>query len=324
MNPSRPFVTFASPSIGEAVLKQRSLRRYLRFAATFLLALLVHAGGLLSGDAASPAADNPSDSPKPGIQVLPVAVDLRPVFEKLRLDRWQQGSRPTCSAFTVAGALEFAVAKRQDHGTRLSVEFLNWASNRACHDRQDGGFFSDLWKGYAKYGICTAQELPYAKKFDPAEATPPAALVDAKTRLDLGLRFNWIKEWNVKTGLTDTQLLAIKRTLHQGWPVCGGFRWPKQQQWVDDVLQMCGPDAVRDGHSVLLVGYRDEAAQLGGGVFIFRNTANGGRDGFMPYGYAREYMNDAAWIDFPIHPQPPAGAGLPAPHPFRQTASAAD
>jgi hypothetical protein len=55
-------------------------------------------------------------------------------------------------------------------------------------------------------------------------------LTEAKTRLALGLRPHWIKEWNVKTGLTGAQFLAIKRTLDQGWPVCAGLRWPKHQE----------------------------------------------------------------------------------------------
>ena len=59
---------------------------------------------------------------------------------------------------------------------------------------------------------------------------------------------------------------------------------------------MCPPEAVFDGHSVMLVGYRDDETQSGGGVFIFRNSSHGGRDGFMPYSYAREYMNDSVWI----------------------------
>lgn len=180
----------------------------------------------------------------------------------------------------------------------LSVEFLNWAANKTGGDTQDGGFFSDLWKGYAAYGVCSAQDMPYATRFDPAARPEPAALADAKTRLGLGLHLNWIKEWDVKTGLTDAHLAGIKTALSKGWPVCGGFRWPKQERWVDDVLQLCSADAVRDGHSVLLVGYRDDPALPGGGVFIFRNTSNAGRDGFMPYAYAREYMNDALWIDF--------------------------
>lgn len=139
--------------------------------------------------------------------------------------------------------------------------------------------------------------MPYAAKLDPKREPSETALADAKTRLSLGLRLHWIKEWNVRTGLSAEHLAAIKRTLDDGWPVCGGLRWPRQERWVDEVLQMCPADAVRDGHSVLLVGYRDEASQPGGGVFVFRNTSNGGQDGWMSYAYAREYMNDAAWVD---------------------------
>lgn len=229
---------------------------------------------------------------------LPGQVDLRPELQEWGLTPRLQGGRPTCSVFTVAGALEFAVAKRQGHAPRLSVEFLNWAANKACGDKDDGGFFSDLWKGFAAYGICTEEDLPYRPTFDPAGSPSAAAMADAQTRLALGLRLHWIKEWNVNTGLTEEHLGAIKRTLNLGWPVCGGFRWPKQEQWQGDVLQMCPADAVRDGHSILLVGYRDEAAQPGGGVFIFRNTSHGGRDGFMPYAYAQNYMNDAVWVDY--------------------------
>ena len=235
---------------------------------------------------------------------LPASVDLRPLFDQWNLTRSLQKSRPTCSVFTVAGALEFAVAKRQGHAPRLSVEFLNWAANKTCGDDADGGFFSDLWKGFSEYGICTAEDLPYQAALDPSSTPPPAAMADAKTHLGLGLRLNWIKEWNVNTGLTDAHLQGIKRTLAEGWPVCSGSRWPKAEKWVEDVLQMCPADAVRDGHSVLLVGYREDGAQPGGGVFIFRNSAGSGRDGFMPYAYAQAYMNDAAWVDFPARSKP--------------------
>lgn len=198
----------------------------------------------------------------------------------------------------MAGAIEFAFAKRQGHCPRLSVELLNWAANKTCGDLDDGAFFSDLWKGYTNYGICTAEELPYQAQFDHSVAPSAMALADARKRSGLGLRINWIKEWNVNTGLTDAERIAIKRILHLGWPVCGGFRWPKKEQWTDNVLQMCSANAVRDGHSVLLVGYRDDADQPGGGVFIFRNTAQTGRDGLMPYAYAQDYMNDAVWVDY--------------------------
>jgi len=198
----------------------------------------------------------------------------------------------------VAGALEFAIIKRQGHSARLSVEFLNWASNKACGDKEDGGFFSDLWKGFAAYGICTETDMPYQATFDAGRLPSAGAVADAKTRLAYGLRLNWIKEWNVNTGLSDAEFNGVKRTLAHGWPVCGGFRWPKQERWENDVLQMCSADAVRDGHSVLLVGYRDETNHPGGGSFIFRNTGGQGKDGFMPYAYAQLYMNDAVWVDY--------------------------
>ncbi len=138
-----------------------------------------------------------SSTPPAAPPSLPVSADLRPEFEQWSLPCWRQGSRPTCSTFTVAGALEFALAKHQGRGTRLSVEFLNWAANRRCGETNDGAFFSDLWKGFAAYGICTAEALPYASAFDPAISPAPEALTDAKTRLGLGLQFHWIKEWNV-------------------------------------------------------------------------------------------------------------------------------
>jgi hypothetical protein len=115
------------------------------------------------------------------------------------------------------------------------------------------------------------------------------------------LELHWLKEWNVHTGLKDSEFSGIRRTLESGWPVCAGMRWPKHEKWSGEVLQMCAPEEVRDGHSVLLVGYRDDAAQPGGGVFLFRNTSNGGRDGALPFGYARAYINDALWISPPEH-----------------------
>jgi len=196
------------------------------------------------------------------------------------------------------GGLEFAVAKRQGHATRLSVEFLNWAANRSCGDSEDGGFFSDLWKGFAAYGICAESEMPYAAKLDPTNQPAPGAVAEARTRLSLGLKLHWIKEWNVNTGVTDDQFTAIQSTLQKGWPVCGGLRWPKQEQWVGGTLQMCPPEAVFDGHSILFVGYRNDPAQPGGGVMIFRNSGGGGQDGLMAYAYARQYLNDAVWIDY--------------------------
>ena len=114
------------------------------------------------------AAPNPAS---PGTApAFPVSVDLRPAFEKWGLARRIQGERGTCSVFTVAGALEFAAASRQRHGERFSVEFLNWGANRIAGEDKDGGFFSDLWRAFAVYGICSEKTMPCRADFDPALA----------------------------------------------------------------------------------------------------------------------------------------------------------
>ena len=169
-------------------------------------------------------------APAAVVQALPASVDLRPAFDKWGLARRVQGKRGTCSVFTVTGALEYAAAIKQGRAERFSVEFLNWGANKVIGEYEDGGFFSDLWKAFDAYGICSEQTLPYRAEFDKALAPGPEVLAEAKTLKTLGLRHHWIKEWNVKTGLTDEHLVAIKRTLSQGWPVCGGFRWPKRKR----------------------------------------------------------------------------------------------
>lgn len=241
--------------------------------------------------------DSISTNSGPFTAAIPARVDLRPILERFNLGPRVQGARPTCSVFTVTTALEFAAAKRQGQTPRLSVEFLNWASNKTCGNSQDGGFFSDMWKGFAAYGICSETNMAYEANFQANHEPSAAALAEAKTRLSLGLQLHWLKLWDVKTGLTPGAFVAIKQTLAKGWPVCSGLRWPKQERWVEDVLQPCPASDVRDGHSVLLVGYRDDSTQPGGGVFLFRNTSHGGQDGAMPYAYAQEFMNDAVWVD---------------------------
>jgi C1A family cysteine protease len=225
-------------------------------------------------------------------------VDLRPQFERWGLTLKSQGGRGTCSVFAITGGLEFAASKRARRGVRLSEEYLNWASNRAIEQYDDGGFFHDLWKGYEQFGIAAESDLPYADAFDPKLTVPPAAIESARRLRAAGYRLHWIKEWDVKTGLTEEQFQQIQATLRRGWPVCAGMRWHRQERWADGVLQMRSPEEVFDGHSVLLIGYEEDARHPGGGVFLIRDSAGGGRYAAIPYAYARAYINDAAWIGF--------------------------
>ncbi|MDD8026120.1 MAG: C1 family peptidase [Acidobacteriota bacterium] len=224
------------------------------------------------------------------------AVDLRPRFEAFGLTPRVQGKRGTCSVFVVTQALELAFAQKENAGRRLSPEFLNWASNQAKSEKEDGGFFSDLWKGFEAHGICLESEMPYQAAFNAAIEPSPEARKDAEPRRGAGLGLHWIKEWDPKRGLTDGELQGALEALAQGHPVCAGFLWPKKAVWTEGVLQMCPRDQVFDGHSLLLVGYRNDPDRPGGGVLLIRNSGGSSRDGFVTYEYAKAYMNDAVWI----------------------------
>lgn len=228
--------------------------------------------------------------------VLPQRVDLRSEFGKWGLPLRQQGARGTCSVFTMTGAIEYALAEQRGRGTVLSVEFLNWAAHQGKANPGDGGYFSDLWNGYEHYGVCAETNLAYRPTFDPTLRPDEKALTEAKKTKRAHLRLEWIKPWDVKTGLTVEQFLNLQQTLAAGWPVCAGFRWPKHEAWHEQILQMVPATEVFDGHSILLVGYREDQVQPGGGVFLIRNTGGGLADGAVPYDYVRAYVNDAAWV----------------------------
>ncbi len=233
-----------------------------------------------------------------GADVSLKTVDLRPIFARWGLTVRSQGNRGTCSVFAVTDAIEYAVTARRGAAMRFSPEFLNWAANQTGGDNQDGAFFSELWRGFEAYGICPEADWPYQAGFDPASQPSELSLHDAQDMRTTDLHLHWIKPWDVTTGLTAVQLNDVKQALVKQWPVCGGFRWPVAAVWVEDLLQMAPPSGVFDGHSVLLVGFRDDPTQPGGGVFIFRNSGRPTRDGYMTYEYASAYMNDAAWIDY--------------------------
>ena len=237
------------------------------------------------------------------------SADLRPLFARWGLDARRQGKRGTCSVFVITGAIEFAKAKTRGSSERLSVEFLNWAANVTHGDQKDGGFFADLWNGFTAHGICPEEDMPYRDEFDPKREPGEFARDQGSQAHALGLGLRWIKAWNPRKGVNAAQLAEIKRTLLRGWPVAGGFLWPKDPQWDDGVLRMCPRPEVRDGHSVLLVGFVDDPVKPGGGTFIIRDSNRDDPDERLTYEYVSAYMNDAVSIEGPAGAA--AGGGLP-------------
>jgi hypothetical protein len=262
-----------------------------RMACLATLAFTAALGGLVCR-----ADDSPSELPK--------SVDLRPFFDGWGLSTRYQGERNTCSIFVVAQAVEYALASEGHAPTPLSIEFLNWAGNRAGKEEDDGACFSELWKGFEAHGACPEAEMPYHEYFEETNQPSQDAIAHAAKLRESGLQLHWIKDWDPKKGINDEQLIEIKRTLAKGWPVGGGFLWPEGRkkfkliEWHNGVLKMVPRSEVVDGHSVLLVGYRDDARQPGGGVFFIRNTAGPIRGGMLSYEYAKAYMNDAIWVDY--------------------------
>jgi hypothetical protein len=251
-----------------------------------------------SPDTNTPSASSESTNASSDTGVLPKSVDLRPSLLRWGLDTRLQHRRNTCSVFVVVEALEFALASKGKLDSRLSVEFLNWAKNQSEHESEDGACFSELWTGFEAFGICPETEMPYLKKYDPANLPSAETIAHAKEVSSLGLKLHWIKEWDADKGVNEKELAEIKKTLARGWPVCGGFLWPKSSKVSTKMLKVIPRSEVIDGHSVFLVGYRDDETQPGGGVFLFRNTAGKSRKGQMTYEYALTYMNDAIYVDY--------------------------
>lgn len=231
---------------------------------------------------------------------IPETADLRPQFGKRGLEPRAQGKRGTCSIFAVVGVLEFELSAAGRGEERLSVEFLNWASHQTNHRTVDGSFFSDALVGVRQYGICAERLLPYAEDFDQHLSPPEAAREEALGRRHFTAE--WIKEWDVKTGLSEQQLGAICRSLSEGHPVAVGLRWPKQAHYdTQHVLNLPPPADVFDGHSIVLVGYEEDTDPAhGGGTFIFRNSSGPKweESGYarFSYAYARAYANDAVLV----------------------------
>ena len=212
------------------------------------------------------------------VPALQAEVDLRPELIKYELGPRRQGRRNTCSVFTTAACMEFALSKAEGRGQKLSVEYLNWACNQIIGNKtQDRGqFFRDLLKAYGRYGICTEAEMPYRRRFDPELIPSDDASREAKALRERDFQIHWIVRWKKSSGLTDEQMQEIHGVLASGYPVAAGA-----------------------SHSQLLVGYRDDAKEPGGGVFTTKDSGSGSF-GSVSYEFVKNEVNDAFWVDLPV------------------------
>jgi hypothetical protein len=179
--------------------------------------------------------------------------------------------------FTTVATLEFALAQRRGKGTELSVEYLNWACNEVLHgEPQDRGqFFHHLLEAFERHGICHERDMPYRKKFDPKVRPSRQAIARAERIGRVPLKIHWINPLKSHGGLTDDQFQEIKLVLARSWPVAAG-----------------------SGHSRLLVGYRDDPGEPGGGVFLTKDSGSGSYSQ-VSYEFVKKDVADVFWVELP-------------------------
>ena len=238
--------------------------------------------------------------PRPKRRPLPKEVDLRPDFRKYGLLPKDQGRRGVCSLFAITGLAEFEWANSNPQKPkRLSPEYLVWAANEVVGDSGESAMFFQATHALQTLGICSEAHMPYEGTWDPKRRPSMRAIADARTRNQWTVE--WVKRYDVTSGLSEAQFRTMKEGLADKHPVAAGFRWPKHLRLSPQhVLETPPPRGVFDGHSVLLVGYRDDPTQPGGGLVVLRNSlgARWGDGGYalMTYAYVLAYANDVVGV----------------------------
>lgn len=231
----------------------------------------------------------------------PSKIDLTDQFQKLALPPRAQGARDTCSLFAVTALANFEANRVPPVSrVRFSEEFLVWAANEATGRVGDQAMFYEAVHGLNVFGICTEDLMAYDPKTDVKRRPSDKASAVAKSLADRW-KVTWIRRWDLKTPVTDTQFQGIKDALAAGHPVACGLRWPKTLRG-SQILDVPAAMEVFDGHSIALVGYTDDPRAPGNGVFLFRNSSGPrwGKNGYgtMSYAYLRAYANDALFLEF--------------------------
>ncbi len=193
----------------------------------------------------------------------------------------------------------------------LSEEDLNWAKNRANKTDFDGGFFTDIIRGYQQFGMVPISDMPYLPAFHPKHPDTPKQPVIAEGKEFARYPFTFIKQWDNQKGMSAEELERTKSELRAGHPVATGIWWlanfetvtidhvPLLKEYPRSASSGSNPPMF-DGHSIDLVGFHEGKEFPGGGYFIFRNSfgPNFGHNGygFVSFKYIRDYSNDAIVI----------------------------
>lgn len=242
---------------------------------------------------------------EPKVRFARPKVDLRPEFEKRKLDVRQQGKRGVCQVFAFVGVLEYQVSK-PGRPVDLSEQFLMWAANDASGVVRIEGHNPDfLIQGLEKHGICLESAMPYVPRKEPIEEPSDKAKADAATT-HTHCELVSIKHWKSDIGFTDDHMQKLTDYLDKRQPITVTLCWPQglyDKQIVDTryfLVDRNVDGASKNGHGVILVGYGLDKKVDGGGYFIARNAwgrefADKGYLG-VTFDYAKKYGTDAYFV----------------------------
>lgn len=224
------------------------------------------------------------------------AVDLRPYLPPIQ----DQGPRPTCLAFAVTGAHEFARNHALAGVLDLSEEAIYWRG-RLLSGISGGMTFVAAAEALHSHGQPEEYYWPYDPSRDEDDSRyvpPPGALHPTQCFL-------------ADLERVDLSLDSVTATLEQGAVVVAGLVMssPFFENTGGIIRMPTSDELIQQGHAVVLVGYADPTGADSDGYLVFRNSW--GREwgdkgyGYLPYAYLTTYGTGA----FVVRPlwQPPVG-----------------
>lgn len=230
---------------------------------------------------------NEAAPPSFAAAALPASVNHVPALQPIRPS---QGDRGTCVAFAMSAVHEFHV--RAQGGVDLSEQFLYHETKLIDGSPKDCG----TWQVKAAQVIGTlGQCLEADWAYNPALPCNDNGVEPANARVKAGFRkatpliLNAQDVVGAKRCLSEGKLVGVSIPVWDSWYRSGS---PTGRTGV--ITMRLGNEPRIGGHAICMVGYEDDTAQPGGGVFIIRNSWGrgwatqcrfGAGYGTLPYAY---------------------------------------
>ena len=231
-------------------------------------------------------------APIAALAALPDKVDLRPQCPPV----YDQGQIGSCTANSIAGALEFDQIKQKSRSPFTPSRLFIYYNERVMENtvNQDAGaMIRDGIKSVGTLGACKETTWPYDPS--PFPPNPRLTLKPSPAAYKEALKYKAIIYQSVARNLSQ-----MKGCLASGYPFVFGFTvydsFESAAVAKSGIVPMPAPnESVLGGHAVLAVGYDDTQNR-----FIVRNSwgPGWGMKGYftMPYAYLlEENLSDDFW-----------------------------